>query len=219
MPVVIELTGAGGAGKSHICREILKKESESGSQDIILANHEKISVFHIIGYSLLNLPNIIRLILFLRKLKSESIRDRARTFTEIIIYFVRRDYVIPEKKIILFDQGLMQILRVLERKTRGAVSVSTLDRSYQSLFFAKIDKLVIVEADNDIIIERRISRDKTLFPSRESILDEMNRISDSMKKTHKDAEYVKEKWGIKVFTYVNNSNSSLDEFYNFISSS
>ncbi len=43
----------------------------------------------------------------------------------------------------------MQMLRVLERKTDGAVTVRNLSRSQQKLLFNPLHKLVIVEADSE----------------------------------------------------------------------
>ena len=55
MPKIVEFVGAGGVGKSHVCRELLKKEMRSGSQNIMIANQCKVSFFDILGYSVSHL--------------------------------------------------------------------------------------------------------------------------------------------------------------------
>ncbi len=93
MPKIIEFVGAGGVGISHVCREILKKEMKSGNQDIMIANHYKVSLFDILGYSVSHLQNLIQIIRFARKLRGVSIIRRAIQLNTIIIYLVRRDYL------------------------------------------------------------------------------------------------------------------------------
>lgn len=218
MSVIIEFVGAGGAGKSHVCRELLKKKLNPDIHDAVIANHHKVSAKDIFAYSVLNITTLFAVFSFLRKMKSVTFRHKTAHFIEIIIYLIRRDYLFPNRKMILFDHGIMQILRVLERKSEGAVAVHNLDKNHQKLFFNEIDKLVIVDVDSEKIINRRISRDKIRFPSKGSMMAEMNSISDSMIKTQKDAEFVKKEWGVKVLTYINNSDVGLGSVYDFINS-
>jgi deoxyadenosine/deoxycytidine kinase len=217
MPIIIELVGAGGCGKTYIASKLAEKLKYR----CVISKDIKIDWGLVIGFISRNVIKTLNVLIFIFNCKQRSIRDYRASIVTVLTYQLRKYYALRNGiPIIIFDEGLLHKFRRIRARSRiHDLSYRSLNAKLRKMIFSPLDILVLINCNVEVVAKRRIEIRKTSTQDedyRGYMLSMKDSFYRSAQMTEDDINSASREIGFKTIIIDNSSDTLVDEEINRI---